>query len=746
MRLSAYALLCSLLFTDGEWASIERCAAFCMRRRGDGGAAAGAGADGADGVAARPYLASLNAVFLMALFAPSRAARAASFRALRDARNGAAVAWGGGDGVDGGADGGSAAAVYYLSVYRQLRADLRRLRRGMVTRAAAISAAGTVRAAAGGFSDAQAQRLLFEAFFPEGAPLLDAGGIPERVAELRQKRTVHITRLNPRPITHPAREMLFTANVMLTTPLDKRALEQFSPSFTEQLAAVSAEPQRYWFDHPIPIGIPAEENEILYGLKGLNDMMAAEKERGAVERDAHLSCLLSASTTHHGLRPLIHEYFTQYLGGIGHFEHLALTVITEEDCQALLEQVLLPVAQRLGRTEADCVALREIFGVDGEYGRHYSFLKAIAALWQVCVDSEVRATFKIDLDQVFPQKELIAQTGQSALEHFKTPFWGAVGRDYWGDPVDLGMIAGSLVNEADIGQGGLFTPDVTVDYRALDSRQPLGQRVFSSKIPQALSTEAEMLNRTLGEVPSADSQAGGAAPAPAGSVTAASGAHLAAQRVHVTGGTNGILVDALRRHRPFTPTICGRAEDQAYLISALQRTRPYLRYLHKPGLIMRHDKEVFAGQAIKKAKTGTQVGDYVRMLFFSAYAQCHRWSTAEIKDRFDPFTGAFVSSMPITVSSLRAALDVHAHYLNGEHDAAERLVKNATARLSEALLRFDSARLQAQVAKERRGWECYYDLLDGIEKGAAEQSNEYADAITRAQEIIAACRITSASE
>ena len=39
------------------------------------------------------------------------------------------------------------------------------------------------------------------------------------------------------------------------------------------------------------------------------------------------------------------------------------------------------------------------------------------------------------------------------------------------------------------------------------------------------------------------------------------------ERIHVTGGTNGILIDALRRHRPFTPTFIGRAEDQAYLLT-----------------------------------------------------------------------------------------------------------------------------------------------------------------------------------
>ena len=100
------------------------------------------------------------------------------------------------------------------------------------------------------------------------------------------------------------------------------------------------------------------------------------------------------------------------------------------------------------------------------------------------------------------------------------------------------------------------------------------------------------------------------------------------ERVHVTGGTNGILVDALRRHRPFTPSFVGRAEDQAYLLSVLGRpgdrgadgSTPRLAYVHAAGLIMRHDKEAFAGEAIAAAEAGKLLGDDVRILQFSAYA------------------------------------------------------------------------------------------------------------------------------
>ena len=72
---------------------------------------------------------------------------------------------------------------------------------------------------------------------------------------------------------------------------------------------------------------------------------------------------------------------------------------------------------------------------------------------------DVRATFKIDLDQVFPQEALIAETGYSALENFTTALWGAEGVAADGRVLELGMIAGALVNERDIHRG-LATPGI----------------------------------------------------------------------------------------------------------------------------------------------------------------------------------------------------------------------------------------------------------------------------------------------
>jgi len=531
-------------------------------------------------------------------------------------------------------------------------------------------------------------------FFPEGLGLDAPQMRRTKVEELRLRRAVTLTRLNAHPIRNPLREVLFTSNLLLTTPLNTGVED---PLLTQdlrlKLEEVAAEEQKFWYDHPIPLGIAPHKNEALYGLRALDEAVAFEKKQGLAQRDEILTVALSASVTHEGLQRLTKRYFRYLFKQYGTFANLRLFIFTEEDTQRMLEEALLPLATHFGL--GDCGdGLRRVFGVDGEYGRHYSFLKALAALWQVFEQPELRGTFKIDLDQVFPQRELLHETGRTAFQHFCTPLWGAIGRDALGQEVELGMIAGALVNQEDIAHS-LFTPDVTWPrHQALSAEE----YIFFSRLPQALSTEAEMMMRYHLQKPRA-----------------------VLQRVHVTGGTNGILIDALRRQRSFTPSVIGRAEDQAYLLSALFSRKPYLRYLHQDGLIMRHDKNLFAEEAIRKAQTGKIIGDYVRILLFSEYARSLPWPVDSIKEQIDPFTGCFVSSIPRTVIMLRFGLKYFDLFNAGKKEAAGELFRLGVYRLGKL---FEDFPLQHNNFKtiyeeERQAWDCFYDILQMAEEGLA---------------------------
>ena len=416
-----------------------------------------------------------------------------------------------------------------------------------------------------------ARDAIWSVLYPEAAGLF--GDIDGAIAALRRRRIVERIEPNPHPITDAAREVLFTSNVLLGLPLDGPGIPApgLDPEIAAGVARARAGSQQHWFDHPIPIGVDTAANELLHGLRGLDAAMAAEPGAAAQPGFAagspgalplrRLTCLLSVSVTHDELHEIARRCVELDLATIDPLPHLDILVASETDVRRLVEEVLLPAISTFASagSEPGPAPRLAVLGVDGEYGRHYSFLKAIAAIWQVFVDPAVRGTFKIDLDQVFPQSELVVQTGRTALQHLETPLWGGHGRDSDGRRVELGMVAGALVNAGDI-ERGLFTADITVPAEPARA----SEWVFFSPLPQAISTQAEMLERYDTAMPD--------------------GVETALERIHVTGGTNGILVEALRRYRPFTPSFIGRAEDQAYILSTLgDRAEVGLRPRGRPG-------------------------------------------------------------------------------------------------------------------------------------------------------------------
>lgn len=536
-------------------------------------------------------------------------------------------------------------------------------------------------------------------FLPEGAGLPENRA--ERVLALREKRKISITELNPSPLTDPGRELLFTSNVLLTIPSANTSLDEleYPEELKGHIRQAMNEEQRYWFDHPIQIGVKPKANEILYGLRGLDETVTFERARGTMG-DGKIACVLSASVTHKGLHAVAKDYIESEIRNAVGFKNIDVYVFTEDETDRLIEEVLVPAG---GNAEA-----LSVFGVDGEYGRHYSFLKAISALWNASKDPGVKATFKIDLDQVFPQRELVEQTGASAFEHFKTPLWGARGTDAGGNPVELGMIAGALVNERDIHKG-LFTPDVPFP----ENPSSLDEKMFFSKMLMALSTEGELQTR-YGE-------------------SGIDGKTECIQRIHVTGGTNGIRVDSLTKYRPFTPSFIGRAEDQAYILSVLMKEGEKLGYVHEDGLVMRHDKEAFAGDAIKAASFGNIIGDYIRTLYFSEYARVlNKDDIGPIKEIVDPFTGCFTTSIPVTVVMLRFCMKAASFFLAGEHEAGTKFVQGSHSRLTHAM-DFAQHGLREQYQHEREGWNQFYNLLEDVKKDESLRA--------KAIEIIDRCRV-----
>jgi hypothetical protein len=558
----------------------------------------------------------------------------------------------------------------------------------------------------------------WKVFFPEGEGI--RGYEESRIEALREKRKVTITDLNPHPLTDPARQILFTSNALLTVPASSTSLEALALSepIKEKLEQIKDEPQLYWYDHPIPIGVKPESNEVLYGLKGLEKAFKFEKDRGNIPDDiARPVCVLSVSVTHKGLHDIAKTYLKEELLSAGGLKHFDVCLFTEADTDRIIEEILAVAATHyLG--EANAKEYLSVFGVDGKYGRHYSFLKAIAAFLGVFVKPELRSTFKIDLDQIFPQKELVNESGASAFEHFKTPLWGAQGLSHDGRSLDLSMIAGGLVNARDI-RKSLFTPDVQFP----DMRHSQDEYFFFSPLPQALSTQAEMMTRYGSKEHD--------------------GLNTCIYRIHVTGGTNGITLESLRRYRPFTPSFIGRAEDQAYILSTLTRPGNKLAYLHESGLFMRHDKISLATEAIQSSAVSKLIGDYVRIILFSAYAGALTEDVSRLKEIIDPFTGCFVSAIPTTVVYLRFGFKAASFYEEGKREDGLEFIKNGVERITDTLnfVEGENSALKKTYERERVGWNLYYDILSVVEE-ALNKGDKFALGLRRrVEEIIDDCTI-----
>lgn len=553
-------------------------------------------------------------------------------------------------------------------------------------------------------------------FFPEAVNI--TSNIQESIQKLRKKRTIHLKTPNEDPVTSVPDQVLITSNILLTIPEknDNNAKKSLSRDINIALEGVRKEKQKYWYDHPVQIGVSPEKNEVLYGIKGLQETISYEKKLSKCPNDKKLTCVLSASVTHEGLHDIVGKYLDNEFKNVNDLNNLEIFVFTENDCLKIIDEIFIPVVNHyLPELSHQSKDLLQVFGVDGEYGRHYSFLKAIAAFWSVLVDTQIKATFKIDLDQVFPQENLISDSGKSAFEHLSTPLWGARGLDWQGSEVDLGMIAGALVNEKDIYKS-IFTPDVPIP----ESEIQADEYVFFSKLPQAISTEAEMMARY--DSGDRDRQ------------------NQCLQRVHVTGGTNGILVKSLFQYRPFTPSFFGRAEDQAFILSTLNHPDRRPAYVHEPGLIMRHDKEAFAQEAMQAAAIGKQIGDYIRILLFSAYAKVIDDDLMHTKSLLDPFTGCFISRIPITVVYLRFALKVFAMSLQDQKDEVESFIKNGSVRIQKTI-EFINDDLEKVFHHEKKGWDLYYQILEICQKAMKKNDPFLLDLSVKVKSLIEECKI-----
>ncbi len=483
---------------------------------------------------------------------------------------------------------------------------------------------------------------------------------PEEMAKtILEKRFLSNLEKANIPLQNPEKQLLFTSNVLISPPIDPKSKE-LPEQFFDEANYFYDQPQNYWYDHPIPLDASIEENELLYGLSELDEALKFEINKGVIDKTSKIDLVLSISVTHTGMEGLAERYVAMLVNEHLDLQHLNIYLFDENRCQKLISAICP------GNKEAGSA-----FGVNGSYGRHYSFLKAILAIWQKVVNPDVYFTFKIDLDQIFNQPTLVRKSGKTALQLLSNPYWGGYALDCNGCSVDLGMIAGGLVNEAD-SNAEEFVPDVKRPNTEKLLSQISSKYLFCSQWPQAISTETE-----IGQI------------------------QHNYQRVHVTGGTTGISLGSLFKWHPFTPSFISRAEDQAFTLSAFGYDS-YLSHLHAAGLIMRHDKAAFAGRSIEHAADSKAIGDIERILLFSRYSDILSVKQSDIIQHIWPFSSSFISPNSELLAGLIFALDGSIKGGKYVQDGAVRLLKSV------AFCRND---MEVRLAEEKQGWAAYYNNI-----------------------------------
>ena len=502
---------------------------------------------------------------------------------------------------------------------------------------------------------------IWDLFCPEA---LEASRDPDGLSiQLLKKRKLYNIQESKNVLTSPYKEILFTSNVLITTPSDFSS-PNIPEEINQELQEFKNTNQSFWYDHPISLDALKQENEIIYGLENLDRALAFEVQRNNIDKQGKITLVLSVSVTHKGLESIALKYLELIIKKHLKLKHINVFLFDENTCNKITS-IIFP----------DKDQINNIMGVNGNYGRHFTFLKYILLLWNKFVNSKIRYSFKIDLDQIFDQEVLLKTTGFSIFDIFKNQkYWGGTAVDYEGNKVDLGLLAGALVNKKDISQG-LFTPDVKRPVNNDLFSKLSSKKIFCPEWPQSISTETELMYRSND-----------------------------IQRIHVTGGTTGITLDSLLKWAPFTPSFINRAEDQAFGISTIQENE-YLSHSHGKDLIMRHDKHAFATKSIDLSKFGKEIGNLERILLFSYYAKEHQLGYDKLKHRLWPFTSSFMSKNPELLTGLIFLID--GCFNGGDY------VNSGSKRLMDTHI-FCKTKLNSQLQSEKIFWKELVERLENF--------------------------------
>lgn len=119
-----------------------------------------------------------------------------------------------------------------------------------------------------------------------------------------------------------------------------------------------------------------------------------------------------------------------------------------------------------------------------------------------------------------------------------------------------------------------------------------------------------------------------------------------------------------------------------------------------------------------------------------------------LKETIDPYTGCFISKIPITVVYLRFSLKAASFFVAGQGEQGVEFVTNGALRIKDSLdfVQGENSVIKQQYERERLGWNLYYDTLSTIEDALNNDDNFALELRKKAEDIIGQCFVCFGSE
>jgi len=465
---------------------------------------------------------------------------------------------------------------------------------------------------------------------------------------------------NPAPI-QPT-EVVLQLNALYTLPETDQhgSLAEYIPADKREIAGqVLTGPGRKLadYDHPVHLFEEDEKHELIQCLRELEKDIAFEKEKEVLPREYSFPVLLSVSVTHVNLDGPCGTWILEKLRSL-RLSHISVFVLTEEVVKTI-KNVLIDNTLT-------------VYSVFGKYGVHFNALKYTQLLMEKAYG--IRAGFKLDTDEGIRSKDLFAATGRTWLTTLCHTLWGGKALDWRGREVELVFNLGEYINSKDIDALGyskaMREPDVKASPCAGNTNLFFNKGAAHAKAT-ALYNHFNLLEDHI-------------------------------SHTVVKGGGYGITNEGLRKFRPFTFSLVGRAEDQQFYFSGLSKGA---RGIFHPDLRIAHYKGAVASSE-KKTEASRFLGDMYRLILFQYLA-----GLTGVKEDIDPMPGVFAGELGRAQAIYHLLYKASYYYSSDRTELGDELLKGWTE-LNDLIEHIKSGEILELLRGEQRQWEEFVKAED----------------------------------